>query len=168
MPLAVLESDSSSADNPIDLVEQIVAANEWTFERAADDELAVEIAGRWCDYRLFFAWREDASALHFSCAFDMRVPKQKRAPVHGLLAMVNEKMWLGHFDLWSEDGLPIFRHAMLLRGTSGATSEQIEDLVNVALSESERFYPAFQFVIWGGKSPEDAVAMALIDPVGEA
>jgi hypothetical protein len=82
--------------------------------------------------------------------------------------MVNEKMWLGHFDLWSEDGLPIFRHAMLLRGTQGATAEQIEDLVNVALSESERFYPAFQFVIWGGKPPEEAVAAALIDPVGEA
>jgi hypothetical protein len=98
----------------------------------------------------------------------MRVPKAKRLPVHSLLAMVNEKMWLGHFDLWSEDGLPIFRHAMLLRGTQGATAEQIEDLVNVALSESERFYPAFQFVIWGGKPPEEAVAAALIDPVGEA
>jgi hypothetical protein len=41
-------------------------------------------------------------------------------------------------------------------------------MVNVALSESERFYPAFQFVIWGGKPPEEAVAAALIDPVGEA
>ncbi len=167
MSLANLASDAA-ADNPIDLVEQIVSANEWVFERAGDDELAVEIAGRWCDYRLFFAWRQDASALHFSCAFDMRVPKAKRLPVHSLLAMVNEKLWLGHFDLWSEDGLPIFRHAMLLRGTPGATTEQIEDLVNVALSESERFYPAFQFVIWGGKPPEEAVAAALIDPVVEA
>ena len=167
MSLADLASDSA-ADNPIDLVEQIVSANEWVFERAGDDELAVEIAGRWCDYRLFFAWRQDASALHFSCAFDMRVPKAKRQAVHSLLAMVNEKLWLGHFDLWSEDGLPIFRHATLLRGTLGATTEQIEDMVNVALSESERFYPAFQFVIWGGKSAEDAVAAALIDPIGEA
>jgi hypothetical protein len=36
------------------------------------------------------------------------------------------------------------------------------------LSECERFYPAFQFVVWGGKSPAQAIASAMIDPVGEA
>ena len=100
--------------------------------------------------------------------FDMRVPKGKLAPVHHLLAMVNEKLWLGHFDLWSEDGLPLFRHAMPLRGTPGASAEQLEDLVAVALRECEQFYPAFQFVVWGGKNPAEAVAAAVIDPVGEA
>ena len=38
--------------NPLDVVEEIVTANEWPFERAGDDELVVEIGGRWCDYRL--------------------------------------------------------------------------------------------------------------------
>ena len=42
------------------------------------------------------------------------------------------------------------------------------DLVDIALSECERFYPAFQFVVWGGKSPAQAIASAMIDPVGEA
>ncbi len=155
-------------DNPIDLIEQLVMANQWVFDRSADDELAVEVAGRWCDYKLFFSWREDVSALHFSCAFDMRVPAAKVSPVHQLLSQVNEKLWLGHFDLWSEDGLPLFRHAVPLRGTSGASLEQLEDLVTAALRECARFYPAFQFVVWGGKTPTEAVAVSLIDPVGEA
>ena len=34
----------------------------------------------------------------------------------------------------------------------GASAEQIEDLVEIALSECERFYPAFQLVVWGGKN----------------
>ena len=46
--------------------------------------------------------------------------------------------------------------------------EQIEDLVDIALTECERFYPAFQLVVWGGKGAEDAIAAAMIDPQGEA
>ena len=160
--------DEGAPANPIDLIEQLVAANQWVFDRTNDDELAVEVAGRWCDYRMFFSWREDVSALHFSCAFDMRVPQAKLPPVHQLLSEVNEKLWLGHFDLWSEDGLPLFRHAVPLRGTAGASLEQLEDLVTAALRECDRFYPAFQFVVWGGKTPTEAVALAMIDPVGEA
>ncbi len=154
--------------HPIDLVEQVISTNEWAHHRVGDDELAVEVAGRWCDYRLYFAWHREAAAIHFSLALDMRVPLAKRADVGGLLAVINEKLWLGHFDLWAEDGLPMFRYAVLLRGTPGPSSAQIEELVSIAMSESDRFYPAFQFVIWGGKSPADAVACALIDPAGEA
>ncbi|MCZ6447787.1 MAG: YbjN domain-containing protein [Alphaproteobacteria bacterium] len=160
-----MEADDA---HPIDLVERVIGANQWSHQRVSDDELAVEIAGCWCDYRLFFAWHREAAAIHFSLALDMRVPKAKHGQVGVLLATINEKLWLGHFDLWSEDGLPMFRYAVLLRGTSGPSHAQIEELVNIAVSECDRFYPAFQFVIWGGKSVADAVACALIDPVGEA
>ncbi|NQW12016.1 MAG: YbjN domain-containing protein [Alphaproteobacteria bacterium] len=154
--------------NPLDLLEEIVGANDWAFDRASSDELAVEITGRWCDYRLYFLWQEDLGALHFSCLLESRVPIEKRREVSLLLALVNEKMWLGHFDLSSEDGTPMFRHTLLVRGAGGVSVEQMEDLVEVALSETERFFPAFQFVIWGGKSAEEAVASSLLDVVGEA
>ena len=167
MPVVSMESGPRPA-NPIDVVEEIVSSNDWTFDRAGDNELAVEVAGQWCNYRLYFSWRDDYHALHFSCAFDMRVPEIRLAPVHQLLALVNEKMWIGHFDLWSDDGLPMFRHAVLLRGSEGASAEQLEDLVSVALNECDRFYPAFQFVIWSGKAPADAIAAAMISPAGEA
>jgi hypothetical protein len=36
------------------------------------------------------------------------------------------------------------------------------------MEECERFYPVFQFVLWGGKSPGEAIAAALIDTHGEA
>lgn len=156
------------APNPIDLVEEMVLSHEWPHDRASDEEIVVEIAGRWCDYRLFFVWQEEISAMHFSCSFDMKVPKPRRASVYELLAFINEKLWLGHFDLAAEDSSPAFRHALLLRGGYGASTEQVEDLVEIALSECERFYPAFQFVIWGGKSAEDAMTAAMIDPIGEA
>ena len=156
------------AANPIDLVEEIVQANEWAHDRASDEEMAVEIAGRWCDYHLLFVWQREICALHFTCGFEMKVPKARRGAVFELLAVVNERMWLGHFDVTAAARSPCFRHGVLLRGASGACVEQIEDLVDIAVSECERFYPAFQLVVWGGKPPEEAIAAAMIDPVGEA
>jgi hypothetical protein len=41
-------------------------------------------------------------------------------------------------------------------------------MVETALLECERFYPAFQYVIWGGKQAPDAIEAAMIDTVGEA
>ena len=35
--------------------------------------------------------------------------------MHELLALINEKMWLGHFGMWEDEGLPMFRHALLLQ-----------------------------------------------------
>jgi hypothetical protein len=82
--------------------------------------------------------------------------------------MVNERMWLGHFDLWIEDGVPMFRHAVLTRGGGGMHASQMEELIEIAITECERFYPAFQFVIWGGKAPAEAIAAAMLETMGEA
>jgi hypothetical protein len=165
---ATLDVSPEPAPNPLDIVEEIVAANQWPFDRTSEDELVVEITGKWCDYRLYFMWRDDLSALHFTCAFDVRVPDTRRREVHDLLALINEKLWLGHFDVSLEEGMPMFRHTVPLRGLSGASVEQLEDLVDSAFTECERFYPAFQFVIWGGKSANEAIAAALFETVGEA
>ena len=62
----------------------------------------------------------------------------------------------------------MFRQTCLLRGAHSASVEQLEDLVDVALTECERFFPAFQFVIWGGKSAEEAMQASLLDIAGEA
>lgn len=165
---AVAVETTVASHNPLDVVEEIVTANEWPFERASDDEMIVEIGGRWCDYRLYFVWQPEVAAMQFSCQFDMKVQSNRRVAVHDLLAEVNARLWLGHFDVCTEEHTPMFRQTTLLRGARGASVEQLEDLVEIALSECERFYPAFQFVIWGGKSASEAVAAAILDTAGEA
>ena len=62
---ATIEEEVSA--NPLDLVEQLVTANDWPFDRRNDDEMAVEAPGRWCDYSLYFAWREDIEIGRASC-----------------------------------------------------------------------------------------------------
>ncbi|UEM22026.1 YbjN domain-containing protein [Skermanella mucosa] len=168
MSAVAVEETPTSTLNPLDIVEEIVVANEWPFDRSNEDELIVEIAARWCDYRLYFVWQGEVSAMQFSCQFDMKATKARRHELNELLSEVNAKMWLGHFDVCPDEHTPMFRHTTLLRGAPRASIEQMEDLVEIALMECERFYPAFQFVISGGKSASEAVTAAILDTVGEA
>ena len=154
--------------NPLDALEQIAAANEWEFDRRNEAEMAAEAPGKWCDYGLYFNWSGEISAMHFTCAFDLKVPANRRAALYELLALANERLWIGHFGLDADDGTPLFRHSMLLRGAPGASVESLEDMVDIAITECERFFPAFQFVLWGGKSPADALQAAMLECVGEA
>ena len=165
---ASLTSSLDNAANPLDMMEQIVAANDWEFDRRSDSEMAAEAPGHWCDYGLFFNWSHEISVMHFTCAFDLKVPEKQQPALYELLALANEKLWLGHFGLECGDGTPVFRHAVLLRGAAGASAESLEDLVDIALTECERFFPAFQFVLWGGKTPTEALAAAMLDCAGEA
>jgi len=165
MTATVTSFETEVAFNPIDDVERIAANREWMFERRSDQEVAVEVPGQWCDFGLYFAWSEDLSALHFSAAFDMRVPPARRPAVYELLAHLNERLWMGHFAVWVEEGVPMFRHTLVGGASDGLP---IEDVVEVALNECERFYPAFQFVIWGGKSASEAIEASMLDTVGEA
>ena len=168
MSVIAVKEPGSLVTNPIDLIEQLAGAQGWSFERSGDDEMAIEITGRWTDYRLFFSWIDDLCAVHFACAFDLTVPRHRRNHFNELLARINGQLAVGHFDLWADRGLPVFRHAILLRGHGCASVEQIEDLVDIALIECERFYPAFNYVVWGGKTPKEAVDAAMIETIGEA
>ena len=115
-------------EHPLTLVEASVVARGWVAERTGADELVTEVNGSWADYQLLFAWREDIAALHVTCAFDARMPDDRRAEIYELLALVNDRLWIGHFDVSGPERLPAFRHSLLLRG---GIMSPIESLGNV-------------------------------------
>jgi hypothetical protein len=163
-----LQERQDPPGNPLDILEELVGANEWPFQRASDCELMVEIQGHWCCYYLYFVWRDDLSAVLFTCQFDQKVPAQRLGVVYELLARVNEIIWMGHFNISIDDGLAMFRHTVPLRGMRGASAELMEDMIDSAVGECERFYPALQMVLWGGRSVEEALQAALMETQGEA
>src|SRR5271170_7340205 len=101
--------------NPLDIAERVIMDRDWVFDRPDDGELIAEVSGVWCNYRIWFNWQEDSGGLTLCCALDGKLTKQMLPRVHSLLALVNEKLWLGHFDICSEDGTVTFRHSLLLR-----------------------------------------------------
>jgi hypothetical protein len=153
--------------NPVDMVEHIATIHDWTFERSAPDELTLTVSGTWCDYHISLTWRDDLEALHLACAFDFRVTKLRLPEIYRLMALINEQLWLGHFDLWKDDGMLLYRHGLLLAGAETHVG-QCEALLKAALEASERYYQSFQFVLWAGKSAEEALAATMLETQGHA
>jgi hypothetical protein len=155
------------ASSPIDLVEQLANQQDWAYERAADDELTMTVSGTWSDYHVSINWRDDLEALHVASAFDCKVPDARLNEIYRLIAQINEQLWIGHFDLWLHEGLLMYRHGLLLNGNV-ATPRQCEALIHSALEACERYYQAFQYVVWAGKEAREALTSAMFETEGQA
>ncbi len=166
--ICALDRGSHRTHRPLDTIERMAEENDWTFDRDSDDEVTVQVSGSWCDYHMLFVWNDVTEAIFFTCTFDIRIPIEKIKQAYELITMLDKEMWIGHFCIWKEEGIPIFRHTLPLRDTTGPSHGQVEDVVEAAIIECDRFYPAFQHVIWNGKSAEDAIKLAMIDCVGNA
>jgi len=166
--MSLVDFEEERPSNPVDVIEQIAALNDWSFERAGDDEITISVAGGWCDYHVSFSWMEDKEAIHLACAFDLKVPAARQLEVMRLLSGVNEQLWIGHFDLWSKEGVVMFRQAMLLSGGAEPTSAQVERLLLTAIEACERYFQAFQFVVWAGKTASEALQTVMFETVGTA
>ena len=153
---------------PIDVLEQYFEARGWACERTGEGEIIASATGSWAQYELRGVWRPEDQVLQFLTFPDIKVGTEKRGEIYESLGLINEQLWLGHFELWSGSGLIVFRHATLVGEGDGLSFEQAEAIAEAAIEECERFYPVFQFVLWGGKSPSEAISAALIDTVGEA
>lgn len=154
--------------HPVDVIEQIAALNDWSFERAGDDEITISIAGGWADYHVSFSWMEENEAIHLACGFDLKVPEARKLEVIRLLTLVNEQMWIGHFDLWSAEGVILYRQALLLSGGAEPNASQVERLLVTAIEACDRYFQAFQFVVWAGKTAAESIESVLFETVGEA
>ncbi len=153
---------------PVDMLAALFEARGWPCQTVSEDEISGEIQGSWAKYQLRCIWRADDNVLQVLCLPDIRIADDKRAAAYELVAMVNEQMWLGHFDIWSNGSVLLYRHGAMLGDDGLLSLDQAQALVETAVEECDRFYPAFQFVLWGDKDPRDALDSALVDAAGEA
>ena len=166
--MSLIELESDHRNNPLEVVEHMASGNNWPFERAGEDEIALIVAGRWTEYQISFTWMREIEALHLACAFDMKIPQARRPEVQRLIAAINEQLWVGHFDLWTHTGMIMHRQALVLPGGLTASTAQCESMLAGAIHACERYFPAFQFVVWAGKSTSEAMDAAMFDTAGEA
>jgi hypothetical protein len=166
--MSLIEISHEHRNNPLDVVERMASGNDWSFERAGEDEITLLVTGKWTDYQVSFTWMHDIEALHLACAFDMKIPDLRLSDVQQLVAMINEQLWVGHFDVWTQNGMVMFRHALVLAGGVEASNRQCEAVLGSGLDACERYFPAFQFVVWAGKPAREAMNAAMFETSGEA
>lgn len=153
---------------PVDVLASLFDACGWDYEFISDEEILGEIQGSWASYQLRAIWRTEDNVLQLLCLPDIRVPDDKRAGVFEVLTLINEQVWLGHFDMWSNGGVLLYRHGLMLGDDGLLTIAQAQTVIEAAIDECDRFYPAFQFILWGDKTPAEALASAMVDAQGEA
>ena len=155
------------ANDPLDVVEHVLAAENLAFDRTEDGDLAFALTGDWKDYELWFAWRPEGDCLQLCLSMDFTVEAARRAEAHELIALINTRVWLGHYELW-DAGEIVFRHGMALMTGEQPSLAQAAAMIDVAVEAADRFYPAFDFLVRGAKSPQDAVASCMFETVGQA
>jgi hypothetical protein len=167
--MTVIEHDHFQADiHPIDMVESLAEQAEWDFDRVGRNQIAMAIEGDWRTYSLTLAWSDRDDVLRLVCTHELTPPEDRAADFHALLNLVNDRIWCGSFSHWAAENLLAFRYGLSLAGGAEATPEQIESMILNAVGLSERFYPAFQLVCWGGEAPGSAVGIAIEQGFGTA
>ncbi len=154
--------------DPIDIVETLAEHHDWEFDRIAEDQIAMSVQGQWRTYALTLAWSPGDETLRLVCTFDMEPPAERRAQLFEVLNATNDRCWLGAFTLWEEAKLMVYRYGLSLSGSQIAAPEQIDRMIDAAIRNSERFYPAFQLVCWGDRTPAEAMQVAIAEAYGRA
>ncbi len=153
---------------PVEMLASLFEARGWSFEFVSEEEVSAEVKGSWTVYQLQAIWRVEDHVLQVLCLPDIRIPEDKRVPMYEAMSLINEQLWLGHFDIWSNGGVLLYRHGLMLGDDGLLSPGQAQAVIEAAIEECDRFYPVFQFILWGDKSPADALAAALVDAAGEA
>lgn len=165
----------SDVANPLDGVEEIMMNNDWVFDRPFDDQLTVQVTGKMGTYDMVFLWQEEYSALQFLCMPDITFAKKHHDQAVQTTHQINQSLWMGHFDIEMVGGScrPRFKHTCLFRGmveTSGVAV--IEDLIDVALNEAERYHTAFDLIgrsnDFEGIAENDNMTLALMPTAGRS
>ena len=165
-----LSEDYMSCDDlhPIDIVESLASLHAWEFDRVTDDQIAMAVEGQWRTYSLTLAWSAQDETLRLICTFEIEPPEGKLPGLYDVINRCNDMVWTGAFTYWVEQKLMAWRYGLLLAGGQMVAPEQIDRLISGAVMAAERFYPAFQLVGWGDKSPADAMQVAIAEAYGRA
>ena len=158
-----LHTSSAVRANPLDVFERIAIAEHYDFERTSVEEIHINVPGQWSDHDISLTWNAACESVQLFLIFEGRLPGGRTDDICRLMSLINERLSAGHFDFWNKNKAMVYRNAQSLRGGAALKTEQAMDMLALALDAAERGYPACQYVIWAGKSPEDALTAALVD-----
>lgn len=129
-------------DNFLQMVEEVAQKHGWPCEESdEEDECNLYITDETgTDYMFNFMWTEPF--LHIGCTVEISDMRAREAELRVLMSRVNEMIWVGHMDIFAENGVIMFRYALYNVGV------ELEALhVEVAIAEAMRVLRTFLPVI---------------------
>ncbi len=154
--------------DPLDEVEQYLAQEQLPFERIGAHEIQFPVTGTWCDYPMWFRWISDQNILQIGLGIEAKIPQNRQRDVADLILQINERLVIGHFDVWAADQSVVFRLGQFFEQGQVVREAMVRQCVGAATQAAEILTPALNFLLWSDKSPTQAVEAAMFETVGEA
>jgi len=172
--------DSDSTFDPLDMVESILTEEGLDFERTPEGDLGFALSGDWRTYEMWFSWRPEGDCLQLCCSLNVEqdtgktLQKERLPGLYELLALVNQHVWFGHFEVFRDVEAHmssydiVFRHTVAVIPQDRGSVASSAHMINSAAEAVDRFFPAFDFWFKGAASANDAFAACLFETRGEA
>ncbi len=154
--------------HPIDIVEHLAENHDWDFDRLGEDQIAMAVEGQWRTYSLTLAWSGYDETLRLVCTFELEPPEDQLPRVYELINLINDQCWTGAFTYWKDQKLMVWRYGLALSGGQVAGPDQIDRMIAAAVGGAERYYPAIQLMVWGDRTPKEAMQVAIAEAYGRA
>ena len=152
----------------LETVMELAQQQRWDCERLDEEELEMLISINGAELQVRVSDLTDFDALHFAfVAPQLRVPKRRHYQMRRMLGYINERLWVGHFDLNPEGNQIMFRQAILLAGQE-AVKESCEAVIAFGRTTYERYLTSFVLVAGGICDVEAALKSATFDTDGNA
>jgi len=166
--MALTETFLEDEIHPIDIVEHLAEHHEWEFDRIEENQIAMAVQGQWRTYSITLAWSGFDETLRLICSFEMEPPEEKLKDLYETLNVTNDRCWTGAFTFWEDQKLMVYRYGLVLTGGQTATADQIDAMISSAVLTAEKYYPAFQLVVYDNQSPNKAMQVAIAEAYGHA
>lgn len=148
--------------NPLDVFWRIALAENYERERLSARELHISMPGHYADHHLTLSWNPAEETVQLFLIFDGKLPCKRSDDICRLLSLINERLAAGHFVYWGKDDALVYRQTMTLAGQQRLGIDQAMSMLSSAQKAAATGYPACQFMLWAGQSPEDAIDSALL------
>lgn len=150
------------------VVAELAHQQRWDCERLDEEELELLVSIEGAELQVRVSDLTDFDALHFAfIAPQLRVPKRRHYQMRRMLGHINERLWVGHFDLDPEANRILYRHAILLAGQE-LDKESCGVVVAFGRTSYERYLTSFVLVAGGICDVEHALKSVTFDTDGTA
>ena len=141
------------------VLEELFAIQGWRYVRSEDNRYSLGFRIDCNRYDLVITFSDHNGVLSVYVRIPVQASAGSLGEVSEYIARVNWDMSLGCFELDFADGEIRYRLSSLFRNRI-PDSEDIHEMMDIALAMADLYYPGFGSIIYGGRSAETAAKEA--------
>ena len=154
--------------NPLTVIEAVADYNDWQCSFLSDTEVVVIVTSISISYEIHFIWQKEMHHLHLICFTDLEIEGNPNLDFLRLLMLANQKLWIGSFGVL-ENNIVAYRHVLHLKERGYNDFESLlDEVIGIALDESESFFPGFEKVLQNETLSSDDVNLLSLGIEGRA